>query len=71
MKTLLMTLGAFALLPLALPAILVFVVVAALSLYWLVPVLWTVAAVYVIVKLVRWFRNNGALAMGGSRDGGR
>lgn len=54
MKTLLLTVGIFALLPFALPAILVSVLIVATIAYWLVPVLWVLAAVFVIAKIVKW-----------------
>ncbi len=67
MKIILITLASFALLPFALPAIMVFVVMASLIAYWLVPILWVTAVVFVVLKL--WRRYLGTMGMGNNRIG--
>jgi hypothetical protein len=56
MKTALMAVGLFALLPFALPAILVFVLIVAAVAHWLAPLIWLVAVVYFIAKLIQGYR---------------
>lgn len=57
MKTLLMAVAAFALLPFALPAIMVTVVIAAGLIYYLAPALWLVAVIFVFAKGYRIWKS--------------
>lgn len=57
MKTALMVIAAFALLPFALPAIVVAVVIVAGLTYYLAPALWLAAVIFVTVKGIRIWKS--------------